>query len=141
MLKPLFMNILRKILPVVSATAWISISEFVRNQFLLNSFWTEHYRSLGLTFPSAPINGAVWGIWSLLFAFVVFVIAKKFTLVQTTFLAWFTGFVLMWLVLGNLSVLPFGLLWYAIPLSLLEAFIAAWIIKSFRGKASNPEKA
>jgi len=35
----------------------------------------------------------------------------------------------MWLVIGNLGVLPWGILPVAIPLSLLEAFLAAFIIK------------
>jgi hypothetical protein len=33
----------------------------------------------------------------------------------------------MWLVCGNLGVLPFGILPHAVPLSLLEAFLAAII--------------
>ncbi len=103
------------------ATVWISISEFARNEFLVKSYWTEHYKSLGLVFPSEPINGALSEIWSLLFAAAIFIIAKKFTLWQTTFLSWFVGFVLMWVVIGNLGVLPAGLLYIAIPLSLLEA--------------------
>lgn len=119
----------RTILPILLATIWISISEFVRNEFLIKSFWTEHYQKLGLVFPSEPINGAVWGIWSLLFAVSIFIIAKKFSLIETTLFSWFVGFVLMWVVIGNLNVLPYGILVYAIPLSLLEAFIAAFIIK------------
>ncbi|MEI6766294.1 MAG: hypothetical protein WCM76_11680 [Bacteroidota bacterium] len=127
------MKILRRIiLPVFLATVWISISEFVRNEILLKSFWTEHYTSLGLTFPSEPVNGAVWGIWSLLFAIAIFIISKKFSLLQTMLLAWFTGFVLMWFVIGNMGVLPFGMLWYAIPLSLLEAFLASFIIHKLK---------
>lgn len=118
------------ILPVFLATIWISISEFVRNEFLLKSFWTSHYQTLGFRFPSEPINGAVWGIWSLLFAIAIFIIAKEFTLLQTTLLSWFVGFVMMWVSLGNLGVLPFQLLWYAIPLSALEAFVATVIIKN-----------
>jgi hypothetical protein len=117
------------ILPVFLATIWISISEFVRNEFIVKAFWINHYQQLGLIFPSAPINGAIWGIWSLLFAISIFIIAKKFTLIQTTFLSWFMAFVMMWVVIGNLSVLPYGLLLYAIPLSFLESFVAAWIIK------------
>jgi hypothetical protein len=117
------------ILPVFLATIWISISEFVRNEFIVKSFWTNHYQQLGLIFPSEPINGAVWGIWSLLFATSIFIIAKKFTLIQTAFLCWFIAFLMMWVVIGNLGVLPYGLLLYAIPLSFLESFVAAWIIK------------
>ncbi len=119
------------ILPILLATIWISISEFVRNTFLLHTYWTEHYQSLGLTFPELPINGAVWGIWSLCFAIAIFIFSKKYTLFQTTFLSWFVGFVFMWLVVGNLGVLPFRILLFAIPLSLLEAFVASWLVKKF----------
>lgn len=117
------------VLPVVLATIWISVSEFVRNEFLLKHYWTSHYNSLGLVFPSEPINGAVWGVWSLLFAIFIFFISKKFNLWQTTLLSWFAGFVLMWFVIGNMNVLPFGILYYAVPLSLLEAFVAAYIVQ------------
>jgi len=119
----------KTILPILLATIWISISEFVRNQFLLNEFWVNHYKMLGLTFPSEPINGAIWGVWSLCFAIVIFIIAKKFNLIETTLFSWFIGFVLMWLVIGNLNVLPFGILYLAIPLSILESFVATFIIK------------
>jgi len=124
------MKLIRNIiLPVLLAAVWISISEFVRNEFLVKSFWTDHYKTLGLIFPSAPVNGALWGLWSLLFAVAVFIIARRFTLVQTTFLSWFVAFVMMWVVIGNLGVLPYGLLLFGIPLSILESFVAALIIK------------
>ena len=42
------------------------------------------------------------------------------------------AFVMMWVVIGNLDVLPYGILPYALPLSLLEVFGAAWIIRKFR---------
>ena len=127
-------TIKKTILPVLLATLWISISEFVRNEFLVKSYWTGHYNSLGLVFPSEPVNGAMWGVWSLLFAIGVFILSKKFTLLQTTLLSWFIGFVLMWVVIGNLGVLPYGMLYYAIPLSLLEAFLASYIIHLFKKK-------
>jgi hypothetical protein len=82
----------KTILPVVLATIWISISEFVRNEFILKSYWTDHYEGMGLIFPSEPINGAVWGIWSLCFAIGIYIISQKFSLVQTTLLSWFVGF-------------------------------------------------
>ncbi|MEZ4898546.1 MAG: hypothetical protein R2806_17030 [Saprospiraceae bacterium] len=123
-----------KLLPVLLATLWISLSEFVRNEYLLKSYWTSHYSQLGLTFPSAPVNGAIWGVWSLVFALVIFVLARKFSQWETTLLAWVIGFVMMWLVIGNLAVLPFGILPAAIPLSLLEAFLATWIVRQFQSK-------
>jgi hypothetical protein len=126
------MSFMKKtILPILAATVWISISEFARNELLFKSYWTNHYDGLGLVFPSGPVNGALWGLWSLLFAVAVFIMAKKFSLIQTTFLAWFVGFVLMWVVIGNLGVLPVGLLYFAVPWSWLEAFLAALITKKF----------
>jgi hypothetical protein len=123
------MNFLKKtIVPILLATVWISISEFVRNELLVKSYWTGHYKKLGLVFPSEPINGALWGLWSLLFAVAIFIISRKFSLIQSTLLSWFVGFVLMWVVIGNLGVLPNGLLYIAVPLSLLEAFLATVII-------------
>jgi hypothetical protein len=121
-------------IPVFIATVWISISEFVRNQILLNSYWTEHYNQLGVSFPSEPINGAMWGLWSLLFAIFIYIISKQYSMMNTAVLAWFVGFLMMWVVIGNLGVLPFSILIFALPLSILEAGIAVWIINRTKTK-------
>ena len=118
-----------KVLPVAVATLWIGFSEFLRNEFLLKRFWTEHYKSLGLEFRSDHVNGVLWVLWSLSFAIVITIFLKKFTFIQAAFLAWFTGFVMMWMVIYNLGVLPTGIFYLAVPLSLLEAFIAALILR------------
>lgn len=114
--------------PVLAATALIAVSEFARNQVLLLRSWTSHYERLGLVFPADLVNGIVWGIWSLCFAITIYWISRRFSVLQTTLLGWFTGFVMMWLVIGNMAVLPFGILFFAVPLSLLEAFLATLII-------------
>lgn len=119
----------KTILPILLATIWISFSEFVRNTFLLHDYWINHYKKTGMIFPEQPLNGAIWGIWSLCFATAIFILNKKFSLIQTTFLSWFVGFVFMWLVLGNLDILPFGILPLAIPLSIIESFLACYITK------------
>lgn len=113
---------------VFFATLWISISEFVRNSILLRSFWVEHYTQLGLLFPEEPINGAVWGLWSFVFAFILVVLSKRFSFNETIVLSWVIGFLSMWLVIGNLTVLPWGILPYAIPLSMLEVYVACLLI-------------
>jgi hypothetical protein len=119
----------KPILSVLLATVWISASEFIRNELLFKSCWVDHYQKLGLTFPSEPVNGAVWGLWSLFFSVFIYAVSRKFNLLQTVLLCWFAGFALMWTVIGNMGVLPFGLLVFAVPLSLLETFLAAWICK------------
>jgi len=127
----------KAIAAILLATLWISVSEFVRNQFLLKTYWEEHYAGLGMVFPSEPINGTVWGIWSLCLAIVIYFLSRKFNLLQTTLLSWFTGFVMMWLVTGNMGVLPFGILTFAVPLSLLEAFLASFIVEKLARKKDN----
>jgi hypothetical protein len=50
------MNFMKKtVLPILLATIWISISEFLRNEILFKSYWIQHYQKLGLVFPSDPI--------------------------------------------------------------------------------------
>lgn len=118
----------KTLLSILLATIWISISEFVRNEFILKNYWVSHYESMGLVFPSEPINGAIWGLWSLLFAIAIYIISRKFSTLHTFLLAWFVGFILMWVVTGNMGVLPFKILLFAVPLSLLEAYLATYII-------------
>jgi len=119
----------RKVLPIAAAGLWIALSEFLRNELLFKAYWVDHYMRLNLVFPSGSVNGAVWGIWSLLLAGGLFVLMRRFSLVESGLTAWMFGFVLMWLVIGNLGVLPFGILVWAVPLSLVEVFLAAWIIQ------------
>jgi hypothetical protein len=131
-------TIAKAIMTILLATIWISICEFSRNQLWLKSYWTEHYQNMGLIFPAEPVNGMIWGIWALVFSVFIFVLAKKHTLLQTAVLAWVAGFVFMWLVIGNLGVLPFRILYYAVPLSIVEVLVAVWIIVKLSGsKAKN----
>lgn len=123
----------KTIIPILLSSIWISISEFVRNEFILKTYWVEHYEKMGLVFPSEPVNGAFWGIWSLCFAIAIFILAKKFTLLQTTLMAWYVGFILMWIVLWNMSVFPIAILIFAVPLSLFESFVASYITFKLSG--------
>jgi hypothetical protein len=125
-------NLQKTILPILLTTVWISISEFFRNEMVLKSFWINHYQNLGLVFPDTSVNGMIWGVWSFVFAISIFILAKKFSMVETFFFSWFMFFVSLWLVIGNLNVLPFGILYSAIPLSLFESFIATLIVKKFQ---------
>lgn len=117
----------RSILAFVVAGIWINASEFLRNQALILSRWKDHYGSLGLAFPAEPRNAAVWVVWGFVFAGFTYAVSRRFGLAATSLLGWTAAFLMMWLVTWNLSVLPLGILWYAVPLSALEAFVAALI--------------
>lgn len=119
----------KSLLTILVTGIWVNVSEFFRNELLFKSYWTNHYQSLGLTFPSQPINGALWGMWGFVFAGMIFMLSRQFSLLNTVIIGWVMGFVLMWITLWNLSVLPIGLLAYAVPLSLLEVLVAAYLCK------------
>ena len=119
----------RSIIAVVLTGIWVNASEFLRNEVLLKTYWVNHYQSLGMTFPSEPRNGMIWVAWGFLFAIAIYLISRKFNLIQTALISWFMAFVLMWVVTWNLNVLPSAILVYAVPLSLLEAFIGSYICK------------
>jgi hypothetical protein len=120
---------MQRFLAVLLAGLWVNVSEFFRNELLFKHYWTEHYQSLGMTFPSAPVNGMVWMLWGFLFAWAIYLISRKFDFKQTVQIGWLMGFVLMWVVVGNLGMLPPGILVYAVPLSLLEVAVAAVICR------------
>ncbi len=119
----------RAILAILLAGIWVNLFEFVRNMVLLTRLWEVHYQGMGLVFPSAPLNGAAWAIWAFVFAGAVFALTRRFGLWQTTLLGWVTGFVMMWLVIGNLLVLPLGILPVAVPMSFVEVLGAAFICR------------
>lgn len=125
----------KTILPVFATFIWISLTLFLRNEVLLKDYWVSHYQDLGITFPSEPVNGIVWVIWSLLYAIAFYIFSRKYSLVNTALIAWFTGFLMMEIVVGNLGVLPFGILVNAIPMSLVEVFGASFIVHRLSGTA------
>jgi hypothetical protein len=67
------------------------------------------------------------GARSFIFAGITVFIVKKMTAVESMLILWITGFLMMWIVAGNLNVLPFKLLIFAIPLSIIEVFVAVFI--------------
>lgn len=112
-------------LAIAVSGIWINASEFFRNQVLLNSTWVARFESLGMTFPAAPLNAAVWMMWGFVFAGVLYTLSRKFTRAETTWPGWVSAFLRMWLVTRNLDVLPLPILLLAVPISLLESFLGA----------------
>lgn len=108
---------------------WISLSEFIRNEVLFKSYWINKYQSLGLEFPSLPVNNVLWGLWSFLLAGIIVFLSKRLRFFELVVCLWIVVFVMMWIVIGNLNVLPLKILIFAVPLSLLEILIATFICK------------
>ena len=124
----------KRFLAFLAAGVWISISEFVRNELLFKSYWLEKYSSIGMVFPAEPINNGLWGVWSFMLAGVIVYLLHRLRFVETIAVVWFSVFVLMWVVIGNLNVLPMGLLVFAVPLSMVEVAVAAWLGRTILGR-------
>jgi len=120
----------KTIVPILITGIWINVSETVRWMLIIESYWIEKYQGLNLTFPNETINMFMWMIWGFFFATTIFILSKKYSLIQTTIFSWFVAFAMMWVIVWNIGVLPIEMLWYNIPLSLLEAFIGALICKN-----------
>ncbi len=128
------MKVLKQIiLPILVTGIWINISETVRWIFLIEPFWIEKYQGLGIPFPDETVIMMLRMVWGFFFSTTIFLMSKKYKLIQTAIFSWFVAFVMMWMVVWNGVVLPTRILWINIPLSLLEAFVGAYIcIKLFK---------
>jgi len=90
------------VLPILLTGIWINISETLRWVFFVEPYWVEYYQNLNLSFPAGLVNNIIWMIWGFSFGTIIFIISRKFSLVQTTLLSWFVMFVMLWLVLWNI---------------------------------------
>ncbi len=122
-------NFKRVILPILITGIWVNISETIRWLYLIEPYWFEKYEQLEIEFPKEDINLVVWMIWGFVYATIIFILSQKFTLVQTTVYSWLAVFVMTWIVLWNIGILPTEMLWYNVPLSILETFVGTLICK------------
>jgi hypothetical protein len=118
-------------LAISLAGLWITFFEFLRNELILKEIWVNHYSSLGLIFETLPLNGILWLFWSFILAILIYKLNEKFSFEETAVISWLFAFFMMWVVTFNLQVLPFNLILFAIPLSVIEIIIAILIIKKF----------
>ena len=127
---------LKSLWQVLLLAVWINLSETVRWVLYSQPKFETLYRNMGRELPNGPINGILWMIWGVLIACLVFILSKKFTLLQTTIITWVTVFVMIWIALWNYAILPLDILLVAAPLSLVEIFIAALISKKLQPQPS-----
>lgn len=119
------------LLAIFVAGVWINISEFVRNEWVIKHLWVEGFNEIGLSFPANPINGLIWGLWSFIFAIVLTWLISNFDVLRGTVIAWVMSFVLAWIAMWNMGILPSGLLYWAVPWSFAEVYIAAVLCRYF----------
>ena len=116
-------------LAVVVSGIWITVSEFFRNELMFKGYWLNKYAALGHPFPSSFINNLLWVAWSFMIAGCIAYLVRKLSIVGTIVITWIFAFVMMWVVMWNLNVLPQGLLSIAAPWSFGEVAVAVLITR------------
>jgi len=119
----------KTILPILLTGIWINVSITIGWMLILEGYWIEKYQSLNIVFPTGLTNNIVWMIWGFMYGIAIFILSKKFSVLQTTLISWFAAFAMMWVIVWNIGVLPTGMLLFNIPNTLFITLIGAWICK------------
>lgn len=77
----------RVVLAILAAGIWMNLSEFVRNELLVRELWINGFSAIGLSFPSDPVNGAVWGVWTFIFVTVLVLLTRTLGVIRSTLMS------------------------------------------------------
>ncbi len=124
-------NFKRVIWQILLVSLWINIFETLRWVLFARPDIDKHFKAANLVLPNGPINNILWLIWGIIIAVMIFIISKKFKVLQTTFIVWITVYVMQWIALWNMAVLPIKVLWLAVPLTFINVLVGALICAKF----------
>ena len=125
-------NYQKAIWQILIVSIWINIFETLRWILFAKPEIDMHFKAANLVLPNEPINNLLWLIWGIIIAVMIFIVSKKFKVLQTTFIVWITVYVMHWIALWNMAVLPINILWLAVPLTFINVLAGALISKYFQ---------
>jgi hypothetical protein len=125
-------NYQKAIWQIFLVSIWINIFETLRWMLFAKPEIDMHFKAANLVLPNEPINNLLWLIWGIIIAVMIFIVSKKFKVLQTTFIVWITVYVMHWIALWNMAVLPINILWLAVPLTFINVLVGALISKYFQ---------
>ena len=124
-------NLKKAIWKILLVSIWINIFETLRWMLFAKPEIDMHFKAANLVLPNEPINNLLWLIWGIIIAVMIFIVSKKFKVLQTTFIVWITVYVMHWIALWNMAVLPINILWLAVPLTFINVLVGAVICTKF----------
>jgi hypothetical protein len=127
-------NFKKAIWQILLVSLWINFFETLRWMLFAKPDIDMHFKAINLVLPNEPVNNILWLIWGIIIAVMIFIISKKFKVLQTTFIVWIIVYVTHWIALWNFSVLPINVLWLAVPLTFINIFVGALICGRFISK-------
>jgi hypothetical protein len=130
-------NFKKTIWQILLVSLWINIFETLRWILFAKPDLDMHFKAANLVLPNEFINIILWLIWGIIIAVMIFIISKKYKVLQTTFIVWITVYVMHWIALWNFAVLPINILWLAVPLTFINVLVGALICNRFVSKENN----
>lgn len=125
-------NYKKAIWQVIIISIWINVAETIRWLVFAKPSFLSHFQSLNIEPPGGPLYLIVWFGWGILLALLIYIIYKKFTLVETTIIVWLSVYSGMWIMLFNLRLLSFPMLAALAAFCFIEIFIGALMCKYFQ---------
>lgn len=127
-------NFKKTIWQILLVSIWINIFETIRWMLFARPYIDMHFKAANLILPNEPVNNILWLIWGIIIAVMIFIISKKFNVLETTFIVWITVYILHWIALWNMTVLPINILWLAVPLTFINVLVGALICSRLMSK-------
>lgn len=127
-------NYKKAIWQILLVSLWINIFETLRWLLFAKPDIDMHFKGANLVLPNEPLNNILWLIWGIIISVMIFIISKKYSVLKTSFIVWITVYVLHWIALWNMAVLPINILWLAVPLTFINVLIGVLISKYFHNK-------
>jgi hypothetical protein len=113
---------------------WINIAETIRWIAFSKPYFVSHTQNMNVEQPSGPLYLIIWFVWGILVALLIYIISQKFSYLKATFIIWFSVFSGVWIMLINLRIVTFPILFAIAAFCFIEIFIGTLICKFFQNR-------
>jgi hypothetical protein len=120
---------------VIIISIWINVAETIRWMVFAKPYFLSHTQKMNIEPPSGPLYLIIWLVWGVLLALFIYIISRKFSLIETTIIIWLSVYSGIWIMLFNLSLVTFPILVTIAAFCFIEIFFAALISKYFHNQA------
>ena len=127
-------NYIKTIWLVIIIIIWINIAETLRWVLFEKPYFIKHFINRNIEPPGGPLYIIIWFVWGILISVIIFNISKKFSLLKSTLIIWFTIFSGIWIMLFNLKVITISILLILMSFCFIEILIGVLISKHFYKK-------
>lgn len=127
-------NYIKTIWQIIIISIWITIAETLRWILFAKPYFIKHFQNRNIEPPGGPLYLTIWWVWGILLSLIIIIVSKKFSLLKSSLIIWFTTFSGIWIMLFNLKVVSVPILLILMTFCFIEIFIGALISKNFYNK-------